>query len=110
MGVNVSSFESWSETTMKFNAQAGKVLERRIRKVTWYKDPPNAQLPGVYAAVDFIGRFENVDTHCGYVVWHQRDDGAFRIMREEQNFIDKKTQAGLDERTLAELKARFRCQ
>jgi hypothetical protein len=110
MRPGVAPFDSWTETAMKFNAEAGKVLERRIRKVTWYKDPPNAQLPGVYAAADYVSRFENIDTHCGYVVWHQEEDGMFRVMREEQNFIDKKAQSGLDERSLAELKARFRCQ
>jgi hypothetical protein len=110
MRPDVAPLESWVEATMKFNVQAGKVLQRRIRKVTWYKDPPNAQLPGVYAAADYVSHFEHIDTHCGYVVWHREDDGTFRVMREEQNFIDKKTQAGLDERKLAELKARFRCQ
>lgn len=101
--------EAWMEGARKFNAQAGKVLDRRIKKVTWHKDPPASQLPGVYAAVDYSSRFENIDVHCGYIVWHHSGDGTFRLMREEQNYIDKKTQQEIDEHALAAFKSRFGC-
>lgn len=101
--------DGWMEAAQQFNAQSGKVVDRRIRKITWHKDPPSAQLPGIYAAVDYASRFENIDLHCGYLVWHHGGDGVFRLMREEQNSIDKRTQQGLDDRALAAFKARFGC-
>lgn len=27
--------------------------------------------------------------HCGYVVWLADADGAFHVVREEENYIDK---------------------
>src|SRR6267378_5322038 len=49
-------FDRWTAITEKFNSEAGQVQSRRIKKVTWYKDPPRTE-PGVYAAVDFASQF-----------------------------------------------------
>ena len=76
----------------KFNALAGPVKERRIETVTWTKDSPSAPLPGVYAAMDFVSTFANVDRYCGFLILFQSSSGGpFRIMREEDNFIDNAT-------------------
>src|SRR2546425_1577677 len=88
------SFERWRSLADDFNSKAGEVHSRVIKKITWYKDPPNTQL-GVYAAADFASQFANSAAHCGYVVWHEQVDGSFLLVREEQNFIDKVTEAKL---------------
>lgn len=107
---NLASFGEWTRSIKDFSNTAGKVVSRQIKKITWYKDPPNAPARGVYAAVDFTSRFENIDTYCGYLVWFQQPDGTFKMAREEVSYIDKKTQERLDEKTLAQLKASIRCQ
>lgn len=99
-------FDRWREMAEQFNKAAGKIKKREIKKITWYKDPPNTE-PGVYAAVDFGSTYANIDIHCGYVAWRQQKDGSFRIVREEQNYIDKKTQQGMDEKALAAVKEKF---
>jgi hypothetical protein len=72
-----------------FNEMAGAVVERRIVKVTWTKDPTNAPAPGLYAAVDLASRFANIDRHCGYIILYQPPEGGdFRVMREEESFMD----------------------
>lgn len=83
------SLTTFSVRNSKFNATAGPVKERRILKVTWTKNPATAPVPGVYVAFDLVSRFANVDRHCGYVVLYQDPaDGAFRVTREENNYID----------------------
>ena len=54
-------FDEFGKRVTEFNAQAGSVKERRIIKVTWTKDPANAPAAGIYAAVDLVSRFANLD-------------------------------------------------
>jgi hypothetical protein len=105
-----TSFEHWSESAKNFNSVAGKVSGRQIKKITWYKDPPSASQPGIYAAADFVSEFANAYVHCGYVVWHQQNDGTFRLVREEESFLDRKSAEKLDEKTRASVKAKLGCK
>jgi len=83
---------AFTEQNERFHAQAGPLLERRLLKFTWFKDPANAPFPGIYAAVDIATRFEKIDRHCGYIVLYQQPSGgAFQVMRAEGNFIDNAT-------------------
>jgi hypothetical protein len=104
----VTSFEGWKSRTEKFNTQAGEVRSRKIRKITWYKDPAGVA-PGLYAAVDFSSEFANIDIHCGYVVWHVQPDGSPLLVREEENYIDKSVQQKLKPEDLEKVRAQFRC-
>jgi hypothetical protein len=82
----------FTDGIQKFNAQAGRVIERRVVAVTWTKNPAQAPAPGVYAALDLVSQFANVDRHCGYLVLYQAPTGGpFRVMREEDNFMDNAT-------------------
>jgi hypothetical protein len=105
----VTTLERWGSSLRQFNAVAGEVRSRQIKKVTWYKDPPRASQPGVYAAVDFASTFENINIHCGFVAWHRQPDGSFLVIREEQNYIDKKTETSAGATDLAQLRAKFGC-
>ena len=60
-------FDTWSANAQSQNTKAGHIRSRRILKITWYKDPPSAPEPGIYAAVDFSGQFENDPIYCGYL-------------------------------------------
>lgn len=76
----------------RFMALAGPLVERRVARTSWYKDPPNAAGPGVYAAFDIVARYANIDRYCGYAIVYQRNDGdPFVILRIEQNYIDNAT-------------------
>src|SRR5439155_9094548 len=86
------SLAQFSDRIGKFNAKAGAVKERRIVKVTWTKNPAQAPAPGVYAAIDLISRFANIDRHCGYIVLYQPPAGGdFRVTRQEDNYLDNAT-------------------
>ena len=104
-----TSFERWSSIAEDFNSKAGEVRRRSIKKVTWYKNPAQAE-PGIYAAVDFSSQFANAGIHCGYVVWLEQTDGSFLLVREEQNFIDKTTEKKLKPDELEKVRAQFGCK
>jgi Protein of unknown function (DUF4019) len=90
------SFEKFSELSSHYWSKSGEILGRSILKVTWTKDSPNAPIPGVYAAIDIAIKSTNIDRQCGYVIFYQRDEkDSFTLMREETNFIDNKTAAGI---------------
>lgn len=83
---------AFTEQNEQFHSQAGRLLERRLLKFTWLKDPAEAPFPGIYAAVDIATKFAKIDRHCGYIVLYQQPSGgAFQVMRAESNFIDNAT-------------------
>lgn len=102
------SFDQWSGSVSKFIAKAGDVVSRKIKKVTWYRDPPGV-LPGNYAAVDFLGAFKNIPYYCGYVVWRDEPEGL-RLIREETNIIDAKMVKTLAPEILESLITQFKCR
>ena len=101
--------ESWRISAEQFNAKAGKVLSRAVSKITWYNHPPTSPTPGIFAAADYESRFENIDIHCGFVAWRKESNG-FQLVREEENYIDKKSQANMKEAEIAKTKALFGCR
>ena len=84
--IPVTDFMKMSD---QFRSRAGPLLERRLLKFTWLKDPAGAPFPGIYVAVDIATKFEKIDRHCGYIVLYQQPSGgSFQVMRAESNFID----------------------
>jgi hypothetical protein len=102
-------FDSWASNAQSQNIKAGRALNRRVSKITWYKDPPSAPEPGIYAAANFSGQFENDPIYCGYLAWHRGTDGSYRIIREEENYIDKGTIAKTSQTEVKALAAKFGC-
>lgn len=81
-------FEKFSGLEHDFYRQSGRLLQRRLLRTTWTKYPVTSPNSGVYAAVDFAGRFDNIDRQCGYVVLFQGGvSRPFEVMRSENNFI-----------------------
>jgi Protein of unknown function (DUF4019) len=103
------SLERWSIRQAEFNARMGDVVERSIRNITWGQEPGVAARLGVLAAVDHSGTFRNADIHCGKLFWQQQADGSFKLLREIENSIDKKTQAQMTAEQLAAARKKIRC-
>jgi hypothetical protein len=101
-------FTSWRARVRKFHTTAGAMVSRKIKKVTWYLDPPGIP-PGKYAAVDFLSAFENIPYYCGYVVWREEAD-ALKLVREEVNIIDADMVKTLNPEQLEAVIARFKCR
>jgi len=101
-------YDKWRADMESFYSTAGTVEGRTVRKVTWYKNPANAQ-PGIYAAVDFSSRFSKLSLHCGFVAWRQQMDGSFQLVREEENSIPKAEMSKLTPEMLQKIRAQFRC-
>jgi Protein of unknown function (DUF4019) len=87
------------QDAQKFSVLAGPAKFWRVLKVTWTKDPAQAPLPGIYAAVDLAGQFANVDRDCGYMVLYQQSaDSDFTIMRRENNYLDNATAHDIEQK------------
>ena len=100
----------WIAMTRDFNQQAGAVRARRVTDISWYRDPPEAPEPGLYVAADLNGAFENVELLCGYVMWKLDSDGSFRLVREEQNFLERRRGANQAPLDRAPLRAQMGCK
>jgi hypothetical protein len=91
-------FPGFADAIPKYNLQSGIIKERSIVTVKWTKDPAHAPAPGVYAALDIISRFENIDRYCGFLILYQATDGGvLRVMREESNFLDDATAKSIEQ-------------
>jgi hypothetical protein len=102
------TFEGWRDALAASAARAGAVRQRELKKITVYRSSQSGA-PGTYAAVDFTGRFDNADTYCGYLLWSEQADGSFMLLREEENYIYKATDARLTPEQRAKMRGVFRC-
>jgi hypothetical protein len=85
------AFDDFRKRIMTFRGVAGAVRERRLVAFTWTKDSPRTPVPGIYVATDVVSHFERVERHCGYVVLRESPSGDYRVMRQEDAFIDDAT-------------------
>jgi hypothetical protein len=104
-----TDFNSWQTSAQALRSKTGQVLSRRILKITWYKDPPSAPEPGIYAAADYSGRFENTPIYCGYVAWHRGANGDYQMIREEQKYMDKGAIARMSRDEVQALASKLGC-
>lgn len=84
----MSPLPEWQADKKAFNDRAGGGLRREPVKVTWYDNPANAQVAGIFAAVDFVGKSAKLEVICGYLIWLRQADGSWRLMREEEGSIE----------------------
>ena len=106
---STTTVDTWGLSIRAFNSRAGRVQNRLIKKIIWYDNPPSAPAPGTYAAADFVSQFENLSVHCGYVMWLGGADDSFHLIREQENIIDKASEARLTQNQLKALRSRFGC-
>jgi hypothetical protein len=104
-----SSLENWSIQADAASKKRGGIEQVSIKKITWYKDPPSAPSPGIYAASDYATQFKDGSYVCGYIAWYKKDDGSFEIIREESGELEAATISQLSEVELHAVKSRFGC-
>ena len=69
-----------------FHEKSGGGLKLGQIRVSWYKDPPNASAPGVYAAFDILSRYDNIERVRHTIIVHEAI-GQFRVLRHERNIL-----------------------
>jgi hypothetical protein len=102
------TLDAWSKLIAADRKRAGQAGERRIVRVTWYENPPDAPEPGIYAAADYVASAEKLYFECGYVVWFWRD-GRFRAVRHEKGVASKNNLKKATSQQLAQYRAMLRC-
>ena len=93
-----------------FNERAGARRSRRVIRLTWYNNPPQAPVPGIYAATDFTGEFANLHFVCGYVMWVMQRNGSWRLAREEEAFVGRADAPNATAEELALLRPQVGCR
>lgn len=81
-------FEQWRATTAATQALLGEFQVYGDVKITWYDNPENAALPGIYAAFDLKCRYDNTAICTKVLILHSATGENFQIMRHEINFVD----------------------
>jgi len=84
-------YGEWRGHVAESLARFGKPEGHDVLKITWYKDPPNAEVPGTNAAVDLACHYEKLAICNEVVIFHRDKDGEFRVQRHEQNTLDPET-------------------
>lgn len=82
-------YGKWKAGQEKFYAGAGTELDRSFYRMTWYQNPPDAALPGIFVAVDYSAKFSIAGNQCGSLMWHRLADGGFELIRDQDKTIDK---------------------
>ena len=77
------TIERWRELLAETEQRLGALQSRKLRRIVWYQDPPNAPLPGTYVAVEFDSVYANAPKHFRFVILHAQGDEPFRVMRDE---------------------------
>jgi hypothetical protein len=103
-------YARFSADISRFNTEAGAVVERHVVKTTWTKDPSDAPVPGVYAAIDLVSHFAKIDRHCGYLILYQPPAGGpFRVMRQQDAYVTNASASSIEtQQSKARLDAAWR--
>ena len=88
-------YKKWKAGQEKFYASAGVELDRTFYRMTWYQNPPDAELPGIFVAVDYSARFTGIGSRCGTLMWHRLADGGFELIRDQDESLDKTAQKNI---------------
>lgn len=107
---SISPLPEFRTRTAEFNRRAGDAVRRRPVAVTWYDNPPDAPVAGVFAAVDFVGEAKQLLFVCGYLVWLRQAGGDWRLMREEEGTLERADARASTPEQLAQAKQAVGCR
>lgn len=51
-------------------------------RMTWYQNPPDAELPGIVVSLEYSMPLAGVGMRCGTLMWHRQSDGDFTLVRD----------------------------
>jgi len=78
--------EDWNRRGNEFRKLSGPVKWRKMTGVRWYRELRGTAEPGVYADVSVSGAFENIPQYESQLVFHQQNDGSFRLAMEVEKY------------------------
>jgi hypothetical protein len=97
----------WQHSKVMFAEKAGKSRALAITKITWYPNSATPSGKATLVAADFSGEFENAATFCGYLVWRLEAKGAYSLVREEVNAIDKLSERKMTKPQVDEFRQKY---
>jgi hypothetical protein len=106
---SMSPLDSWIAENREFHNKAGRKIDGGVFRITVYVDPPDSPGPGIYIAADYEIRYEHVPFRCGYIVWFQGADSAYRLIRQESGYLDDETSSKLTKAQVQEIRTQYGC-
>ena len=103
------TFAAWRQERDEDRAEMGGVTERRVWRTTVYVDPPEAPTPGIYVAADYQAAYERALFECGYLMWRERSDGSFHVIRRESGHLPKDHAADMTNAQISAVREKMRC-
>jgi hypothetical protein len=85
---NVLSVEKLAKLQQKFVEIGGGKPVRTKSRHTWYKDPPRAPSPGIYAAFNHACSLPKQNYCDDIVILHQSPGGDLKVIRYERKFVN----------------------
>jgi hypothetical protein len=78
--------EDWTRRGTDFRKLSGPVKWRKMTGVRWYRELVGTADPGTYAEVSVSGAFENIPQYESQLLFHQQNDGSFRLAMEVEKY------------------------
>jgi hypothetical protein len=88
------SRDDWTRRGTEFRQLSGPVKWRKMTGVRWYRELVGTSDPGVYAEVSVSGAFEKIPKYESQLLFHQQDDGSFRLAMEVEKYGDQVASIG----------------
>ncbi len=85
------TIDEWRAQIAESRERLGPLRGRRLRRIVWYENPPDAPIPGTYVAIEFDSVYEKAPKHFRYVVLHTQGEEPFHVMRDESTIDDMPT-------------------
>lgn len=51
-------------------------------RMTWYQNPPDAELPGIVVSLEYSMPPAGAGIRCGTLMWHRQSNGDFTLIRD----------------------------
>lgn len=104
------TLEAFAARSRDFNQDVGRRINLRLVALTWYNNNLPGAPPGLYAAVDFVGAYENLHFTCGYVIWQLQADGSWRLVTVNQAVASRTALPNPSAEDLSSIRAQMRCR
>jgi hypothetical protein len=88
----VLPLRTWHDTRASFFKMSGRAIGHEIKDVSWLRNPPNAESPGLYAVFKISCRYEELKICSEIVILYAATEGSpFTVLRHDRYAIDSRS-------------------
>jgi hypothetical protein len=98
----------WARLSEGYLTAAGPLRSRRLTRLSWFNDPPGADVHAIFARVDYVAQTEKMRV-CGFLLWMLQSDGRWVLHKDQVNALPESIAAARTPEELARMRAAMRC-